>query len=76
MKPWEIPLTQASTGGGKALSMIKMQETDCLFCVSLVLKLNYRNAPRTQALPHSSRDAASIAADSHRTRMFVDQIEH
>ena len=68
-------MTLARTRGRTALSLTKMPETDCMLYVSLVLKLNYWNAPRTQALPHCDRDATSIAADAHRARILVDQIE-
>ena len=46
-----------------------------MHCLPALLKLNYQNARRTQALPNCGRDATSLAADSHRARIPVDQIE-
>ncbi len=46
-----------------------------MLCLSALLKLNYSDAPRTQTLLHSNRDATSLAADFDHLRISVDQIE-
>jgi hypothetical protein len=55
--------------------MTKKQEIHYMFYVSVVLKLNYWHAPRTQTLPYCNSNAASFAADSHRRWIIVDQQE-